>query len=71
MADGTLTSPNFGTNDLGYNHIYDHNLNCTWILNADEGYYITLEFEYFMVLIISTFISTTFMIKFIILASGW
>ena len=45
--DGTLTSPNFGVNDLGNYHFYDHNSNCTWILNADHGYYITLEIEYF------------------------
>ena len=48
-ADGTLTSPNFGVNDLGYYHNYDHDLNCTWILNAAQGYYITLEIEYFTV----------------------
>ena len=46
-ADGTLTSPNFGVNDLGYYQEYDNNLNCTWILNANQGYYITLEIEYF------------------------
>ena len=48
-ADGTLTSPNFGVNDLGgnqYYRSYDNNLNCTWILHADEGYYITLDFGY-------------------------
>ena len=28
---------------------YDYDLNCTWILNADQGYYITLEIEHFMV----------------------
>ena len=49
-ADGRLTSPNFGINDLGYSSKhYIHDLNCTWILNADEGYYITLEIEYFEV----------------------
>ena len=46
-TDGTLTSPNFGVNDLGNYHFYDHNSNCTWILNADEGHYITLEIEHF------------------------
>ena len=46
-ADGTLTSPNFGVNDLGEYKNYDHNLNCTWILNTDHGYYITLEIEFF------------------------
>ena len=46
---GTLRSPNFGKNAIGYYHNYDHNLNCTWILNADQGFYITLEFDYFRV----------------------
>ena len=48
-ADGTLTSPNFGVNDYGSYQYYDHNLNCIWILNADQGYYITLEIVDFMV----------------------
>ena len=48
-VDGTLTSPNFGNNELGNVQYYDHNLNCTWILNADQEYYITLEIEYFLV----------------------
>ena len=48
-ADGTLTSPNFGVNDLGNDQFYDHNLNCTWILTADQGYYITLEIQHFEV----------------------
>ena len=48
-ADGTLTSPNFGVNDLGNYQDYNHNLNCTWILNTDQGYYITLEIEDFWV----------------------
>ena len=48
-ADGTLTSPNFGVNDLGYYKWGDHNLNCTWVLNADQGYYITLEIEHYHV----------------------
>ena len=50
-ADGTVTSPNFGVNvESWHDHNWpDHNLNCTWILNADEGYYITLEIEYFEV----------------------
>ena len=67
-ADGTLTSPNFGVNDLGYYRNYDYNLNCTWILNADQGYYITLEIKYFDVNLFQinhndTFISITFLIK--------
>ena len=48
-ADGTLTSTNFGQNNFGYYHLYDHNVNCTWILNADQEYYITLDIEYFQV----------------------
>ena len=47
-ADGILTSPNFGTNH-GFHYSYDLNLNCTWILDTDSEYYITLEIEYFMV----------------------
>ena len=48
-TDGTLTSPNFGISDFGQYQYYDHNLNCIWILNADQGYYITLEIVDFMV----------------------
>ena len=52
-AEGTLTSPNFGINDIhsiSYKYQwYDHNLNCTWILNADQEYYITLEIDHFYV----------------------
>ena len=48
--DGTLTSPNIGLNDLGYSQHYDHNLNCTWILNTDEEFYITLEITFFFVM---------------------
>ena len=48
-ADGTLTSPNFGYNDLGIPKKYDNNLNCSWILETDQGFYITLEIDYFMV----------------------
>ena len=46
-ADGTLTAPNFGIiNDHGnYQNSLILNLNCTWILNADQGFYITLEIE--------------------------
>ena len=47
-ADGILTSPNFGTNH-GFHYSYDLNLNCTWILDTDSEYYITLEIEFFMV----------------------
>ena len=67
-ADGKLTSPNFGINDRGKYQSCDHNLNCTWILNADQGYYITLEIKYFDVNLFQinhndTFISITFLIK--------
>ena len=48
-ADGTLTSPNFILNDELYYPSYDHNLNCTWLLNADQGFYITFEINYFIV----------------------
>ena len=48
-TDGTLTSPNFGLNNQGEYQLYDHNSNCTWILNADQGYYVTLEIVDFMV----------------------
>ena len=42
---GTLTSPNFGKNAIGNQHYYDINLNCTWIINAEHGFYITLDIE--------------------------
>ena len=68
-TDGRLTSPNFGDNDLGYPQWYDYNVNCTWILNADQGFYITLEIEDFGVNNDSNdIISTIFLKKFIILA---
>ena len=44
-ADGTLTSPNFGVNDLGVKTLYDHNLNCTWILSA----VLELQIEFYQV----------------------
>ena len=52
--DGILTSPNFKMNyksylDMSMNYMNDDNLNCTWILNADEGFYITLEFRFIRV----------------------
>ena len=69
-ADGILTS----TNHYSMFNMYDHNLNCTWILNADQGFYITLEFDFLMVNYNDTkmtFISTSFLINFIILDSFW
>ena len=76
-ADGTLTSPNFkhtSNYHSSYYHSYDHNLNCIWILNADQGFYLTLEFDFLMVNhndTKMTFISTSFLINFIILDSFW
>ena len=66
--DATLTSPNYGVNAIGYYQDYDDDLNCTWIINADQGYYITLEIKYFDVNLFQinhndTFISITFLIK--------
>ena len=39
-----LTSPFFG-------HLqqYYHNLNCTWILEAEQGSYVNFEIDYFRV----------------------
>ena len=48
-TSGTLTSPNFYVYSWGLGHYYDHNLNCSWILNADQGFYITVEIVYFVV----------------------
>ena len=68
--DGILTSPNFKINNIGFlQHYYDNNLNCSWILNANQGHYITLEFIYFYVktMIQMTYLLTILLIKFIIL----
>ena len=46
-TDGTLTSPNFGVTEAGFHLRYSNNLNCIWIINADHGFYITIEIEYF------------------------
>ena len=55
--------------ELNLKNFYDHDLNCTWILNADQGFYITLEIEDFGVNNDSNdIISTIFLKKFIILA---
>ena len=48
-VDRTLTSPNYGVNDLEYEVNYDHNLNCTWLLTAGQEFYITLEILFFEV----------------------
>ena len=44
---GVLTSPYFD----GPQQRYGHNLNCIWTLNAEEGFYINLEIDYFRVYI--------------------
>ena len=69
-ADGTLTSPNFGINNLGKYQDYDHNLNCIWILDADQGFYINFEIDLFAVnsMMQMKFNSTTELTKFIVLA---
>ena len=36
---GNLTSPYFD----GSKTIYGHNLNCTWMINVQDGFYINLE----------------------------
>ena len=46
---GTLTSPNFGINNVGGRREYNDNLNCTWTLTTNHGFYITLEIDYFWV----------------------
>ena len=55
---GVLTSPYFtgdyqlyGTFSFGITQLYGHNLNCIWTLNAEEGFYINLEIDYFRVYI--------------------
>ena len=40
-----LTSPYFA----GYNQRYYNNLNCTWILKAEQGSYVNFEIDYFRV----------------------
>ena len=40
-----LTSPYFG----GDNQRYYNNLNCTWMLKAEQGSYVNFEIVYFMV----------------------
>ena len=45
-----LTSPHFD----GINQRYGHNLNCTWTLNAEDGFYINLEIDYDRVYTITT-----------------
>ena len=47
MTAGTLTSPNYLSESD--DQVYHHNLNCTWILNANPGFYISLEIEDFVV----------------------
>ena len=69
MTAGTLTSPNYISKST---QNYDHNLNCTWILNADQEFYITLEIDSFGVNNDTiSFISTTFYVNFLLLAWSW
>ena len=64
-----MTSPNFGINNIGGRHVYNDNLNCTWTITTDHGFYVTLEIDYFWVNNDKkTLISTTFQLSFIILA---
>ena len=42
---GTLTSPHFD----GQGQVYGHNLNCTWMIDVQDGFYINLEITYFKV----------------------
>ena len=41
-TDGRLTSPYYPAR-------YSNNLNCTWMIYAQEGFYINLEITYFWV----------------------
>ena len=43
---GLLTSPNFETSS---NQQYYNNLNCTWMLKAEQGSYINFEIDKFNV----------------------
>ena len=45
MTAGTLTSPNYLSESD--DQVYNHNLNCTWILIANPGFYISLDIEDF------------------------
>ena len=40
-----LTSPYY----YGYTQRYYNNLNCTWMLKAEQGFYINFEIDYFKV----------------------
>ena len=46
---GTLTSPHFDGNHGVGNQVYGHNLNCTWMINIHDGFYINFEITYFKV----------------------
>ena len=41
-----LTSPYF---KYGTEQTFYHNMNCTWILKAEQGFYINIEIDYFYV----------------------
>ena len=54
---GTLTSPHFFHD---YAHpdkapVYGHNLNCTWMIDVKDGFYINLEITYFAVKLKKTY----------------
>ena len=44
---GILTSTDFGINGIGQQTISIANSNCTWILKADEEFYINIEIDFF------------------------
>ena len=44
-----LTSPYFSNSLIGTGQYYHHNLNCTWTLKAEEGFYVNIEIDYLKV----------------------
>ena len=45
LSETTVTSPYFNDDDGSY----AHNLNCTWMINAQVGFYIHLKITFFRV----------------------
>ena len=43
-----LTSPYFGSNS-GSKQLYYHNLNCTWLIKAEQGTYVNFEIHFLKV----------------------